>query len=105
MGSWLGGLRVLCCCELGWVSCWVGRHRGEMDIQPMAGRGLGWLERISLPPDWAMKKVLPEQGWEGLGEIVPEEDAASAVGPFKCERGVVFEDGWSVGEEGSVPEI
>lgn len=44
------------------------------------------------------------EGWEWVGEVLPEEDALDA-GPLEAEGGVVFEDRWGVGEEGSVPEV
>ena len=34
----------------------------------------------------------------GVGEVLPEEDAAGA-GPLEAEGDGVFEDGWGVGEE------
>jgi hypothetical protein len=44
-----------------------------------------------------------EDGYR-LGEILPEKDAAR-LEPLDLERERVLEDGWGVGEEGSVPEV
>ena len=44
------------------------------------------------------------EGGYGLGEILPEEDAAG-LEPLELERECVLKDGWCVGEERSVPEV